>query len=308
MRTAARALVVSCLAALNAANAVVISNGNATFDMIGPTVFDAPFGDCTLITDPGAVDQAYKYTWYYRTPNNNTNRLFSSLDTPASSFVGNTATLTYTNAGPGLAGVERFDAVITIRLTDGPAPNQVRLNHEVRFKNINPVTVTYQLFNIIDMDLSGTVLDDATQMTSIPNRTARFTEGLSANYIEAQGENATAYEVNSGTNLRAHLNGGAFNLTNLNGPYTGDGAVAFQWSLTLAPGQEVVLKGGFAVNMTVKPSCKPDFDGNGFVNGDDFDAFVAAFELGTITADYNGDAFVTGDDFDAFVGDFEVGC
>jgi len=54
--------------------------------------------------------------------------------------------------------------------------------------------------------------------------------------------------------------------------------------------------------------CGADFNGNGFINGDDFDAFVAAFVLGDLTADFNGDGFVNGDDYDGFVAAFEVGC
>ncbi len=56
------------------------------------------------------------------------------------------------------------------------------------------------------------------------------------------------------------------------------------------------------------PRCAVDFDGDGFPTGDDFDAYVAAFELGDPSSDYDGDGFVTGDDFDAFVADFEAGC
>jgi len=54
--------------------------------------------------------------------------------------------------------------------------------------------------------------------------------------------------------------------------------------------------------------CPADYDGDGFVTGEDFDAFVAAFENGDITADFNGDGFVTGEDFDAYVVAFESGC
>jgi len=309
MKNLRLALLAAMTASLCSASAqTTLTNGNASFNLLGPTVFDAPFGDCTLLTDTGATDQGYKYTWYYRAPNNNTNRLFSSLDTPASSFVGNTANIVYTNAGPGPSGVERFNATITVKLTDGPASNMVRINHEVRFKNINLVTVTYQLFNIVDFDLSSTATNDVTQLTSIPDGIARFTESSSSNYAEAQGEGATRYEVNSGSNLRGKLNGGAFNMANVAGPYAGDGAVGFQWTLTLAPGQEVVIKGGLAINMTVKPGCAADFDGDGFLTGDDFDLYVAAFEAGLPTSDYDGDGFVTGDDFDLYVTAFEAGC
>ena len=54
--------------------------------------------------------------------------------------------------------------------------------------------------------------------------------------------------------------------------------------------------------------CFADFNSDGFVSGDDFDAFVERFEAGDSSADINGDTFVSGDDFDAFVAAFEAGC
>jgi len=54
--------------------------------------------------------------------------------------------------------------------------------------------------------------------------------------------------------------------------------------------------------------CPADIDFNGFVNGDDFDKFIADFEAGAIAADFDNNGFVNGDDFDAFSGNFEKGC
>ncbi|MCG3121900.1 MAG: hypothetical protein GIKADHBN_00273 [Phycisphaerales bacterium] len=54
--------------------------------------------------------------------------------------------------------------------------------------------------------------------------------------------------------------------------------------------------------------CPADFDGSGFVDTDDYDAFVLAFEAGTDNADFDGSGFVDTDDFDAFVLAFEAGC
>ena len=59
---------------------------------------------------------------------------------------------------------------------------------------------------------------------------------------------------------------------------------------------------------TVICLCPSDFDQNGFVNGDDFDSFIAAFEAGSTAADFDHNTFVNGDDFDAFVLAFEAGC
>ncbi len=63
-----------------------------------------------------------------------------------------------------------------------------------------------------------------------------------------------------------------------------------------------------AVRIVQTPPCLADFDLSGFVDTDDFDAFVHAFELGTQDADFDGSGFVDTDDFDAFVHAFEAGC
>jgi len=54
--------------------------------------------------------------------------------------------------------------------------------------------------------------------------------------------------------------------------------------------------------------CLADYDTNLFVNGDDFDAFVADFEQGLPAADVDHNSFVTGEDFDLFVDHFMAGC
>lgn len=54
--------------------------------------------------------------------------------------------------------------------------------------------------------------------------------------------------------------------------------------------------------------CGADFDHSGFVDTDDFDAFVQAFEAGLDPADFDHSGFVDTDDFDAFVHAFEDGC
>ncbi len=55
-------------------------------------------------------------------------------------------------------------------------------------------------------------------------------------------------------------------------------------------------------------NCRADFDGSGFVDTDDFDAFVHAFEAGTDDADFDQSGFVDLDDFVDFVHAFEAGC
>lgn len=54
--------------------------------------------------------------------------------------------------------------------------------------------------------------------------------------------------------------------------------------------------------------CAADFNGDGFLNGIDYDLYVGAFEAGDVSADFDGDGFITGIDFDMYVGAFEAGC
>ncbi|MCG3121677.1 MAG: hypothetical protein GIKADHBN_00045 [Phycisphaerales bacterium] len=55
-------------------------------------------------------------------------------------------------------------------------------------------------------------------------------------------------------------------------------------------------------------SCGADFDQSGFVDLDDYSAFVAAFEAGEGNADFDRSGFVDLDDFHSFVKEFEEGC
>lgn len=78
----------------------------------------------------------------------------------------------------------------------------------------------------------------------------------------------------------------------------------------------VVLSPSFLVgNMTMTEGtatlvgrCTTDFDRSGFVDTDDFDAFVLAFIAGDATTDMDCTGFVDTDDFDTFVRRFEAGC
>ncbi|GJM19652.1 MAG: hypothetical protein DHS20C14_18650 [Phycisphaeraceae bacterium] len=54
--------------------------------------------------------------------------------------------------------------------------------------------------------------------------------------------------------------------------------------------------------------CDADVDGNGVLNVDDVDAFVAAFVGGDLSVDFDGNGALNIDDVDAFVASFIAGC
>ncbi|MFO0833929.1 MAG: hypothetical protein U0638_03085 [Phycisphaerales bacterium] len=68
------------------------------------------------------------------------------------------------------------------------------------------------------------------------------------------------------------------------------------------------LSRGIAVLTVTYPSCPADFNHDGFVNGDDYDAFAVLFDAADPGADFNHDGFVNGNDYDDFAGAFDAGC
>ena len=134
-----------------------ITSGNASLQMVGPTLFNASFGDANMQIDgASSPDQLSKYTWYYRTPNNNQNRVMSSLQSPSpETYVGDTASATWLNNGPGGAGIERFNATIVTKIEDGAGPNQVRVTATCDFQSASTATRTFQVFVLMDLDLAG---------------------------------------------------------------------------------------------------------------------------------------------------------
>lgn len=68
----------------------------------------------------------------------------------------------------------------------------------------------------------------------------------------------------------------------------------------------------YGINLVSSPSCRADFNEDGFVDGFDYDDFVSCFEGDRcprfMNPDFTGDGFVDGFDYDAFVRAFEEGC
>lgn len=287
-----------------------IASGDATLQLVGNPVFGINNGDANALFTPlssGGFDALFQFGWYYRTPNNNQNRLFSSLDTPTESYVGNVATATYTNAGPGSAGFERFDATIRVYLFDGVDPNQGIIEQRVVFRAApaNTGPVTYQVFHLEDPDLSATPFDDEGSLISASYVRLRVTDALNADTIDSYALGATRYEYASGTSLRAKLGSGAASLSNTVGPVFGDVALAYQWTLTLAPGETRVLTTKMGLN---RSACRTDFDNDGVRAPADIFAFLNAYFAGDRRADWTLDDTLAPADIFAYLNSYFAGC
>lgn len=135
-----------------------------------------------------------------------------------------------------------------------------------------------------------------------PSGTVATTFAYSASNFTATLTPASALEPGTYTVQVSDL------LTNTSGRRL-DGEIADGASPASLPSGDGLANGSASWTFTITDtSCPSDFDGSGFVDIEDYSAFVQAFELGDENADYDGSGFVDIEDFSAFVTDFEAGC
>ncbi len=304
--------VVGALAGVaSALGAGTITSGNATLNFPLVPIFSSTLGDANLLCDPSTPDTLYKLTWFYRSISG-TNRIFSALDTPSESYAGNTATIVYSNAGDGPVGQARWDARLSIAIADGAAAGQAIIEQRLAFSAsaANTSTQTWQVFLLIDPDIGGSATDDVASVADASAVRVRMTESASATAVDCYGLGASRYELSGGSALRGKLGSGSAALTTASGtsvPATaaGDNAFAFQWTVTLAPGQTRVISSKYGYGQS---TCRADFNNDGVVSVQDiFDFLASWFAQGTF-ADFNLDGSVGVQDIFDFLGVWFAGC
>ena len=295
-----------------------IVSGNATLDLLHAPpallVFAGNLGNGSLITDPGVPDQLYMLNWYYRTEFDSVNRPFSNLDTPSVSVVGDTMTVTYTNAGPGPTGQNRFNATIELTIEDSTEPGVLEVHQRVTFtaSAANTASRVFRVFHITDLDLvgsgSGDGFDDEIALSAPDSRVADQTDA-SGNLATIDGTGADVAEVNTGIALRNRMATPYGDFTQTFAPVSGDAAVGYRWMLTLAPGESRVLESSFRIGAAPAPTCAGDVNGDGRTDALDFTVLAAHFGApvpqGSL-GDLNDDGVVNAADFSILAGDY--GC
>jgi hypothetical protein len=234
------------------ASAATITSGTASYQFIDPWS-SSTSGNGAFITGTGVTDQLFKNTWYYRTPNNNQNRFFSSLDTPTQSVSGDTALITYTNAGPGVAGFERFNAQFRVKITQTGAA-AARVDTKLTFSNASTATRTFQIFNLVDLDLQTAAGDGIAMEPGSSNQIAKYTDSSGTVGYHA-GYASNAYNIGPASSVQSQIGTGSGNLssTTLAGASTDKGS-AFQWTVTLAAGQSIDIYSSFSINTLPVPT------------------------------------------------------
>ena len=134
--------------------------------------------------------------------------------------------------------------------------------------------------------------------------------GLRQDIVEARGEYAIGGEAGllHRMTLTAMIDGNAWTFESGLVPHSGRPFPAIDIALVSA--QRGCDR--YSVTLVSSPTCRADFNEDGFVDGFDYDDFVSCFEGERcprfMNPDFTGDGFVDGFDYDAFVRAFEEGC
>lgn len=317
MRThASLAIGAMLLSASSALGVFVINDGNAEMrSALTPFLPDSNLPTADFRCDaPLGADHMFGYNWAYRAPGGGGNRGFSWLNTPVQTAVGNTLTLVYTNAGPNPVGFNRFNARLTVQIFDAVQPNTARCESTLEFQaaTTNSGATSWNLFHVADLDLNGTVTNDVFQVTPSTSIEGVISESATLDRINFVGVNPSRFQLGSGTALRnAVIGGGAIDLNGTT-TFSGDGAYAYQWTITLLPGQTLRFKTAFGVNMpALPPPCLGDINNDALRDVNDLVAFLANF--GQVVppftgGDLNGDGVVNVLDLTILLGLFGLPC
>jgi PEP-CTERM motif len=257
-----------------------ITSGTTTLQFTG-TPFASGSGNANLMflnTTNFGADNLFRMGWAYNQGVGTNNRAFSSITSPTESYAGNAATFAWTDAGAGAASFARFNATMKVEVVEiSPGvvtgvPGSARVNTTLTFTAAanNAAPVSYNLFHLLDLDV-GTSADiskspgDTYKVTAANTGfiTGRVTDANYATkpYAEFQANEASRYEFNTGTALRSKIGDATGSSANANlstlASVTAsdwsstDGAVAFQWAKTLAPGQSMTITTAYTISAPV---------------------------------------------------------
>jgi hypothetical protein len=267
------ALAAICTLASSAWAQGTLTSGSTTLSFTG-TPFGTGTGNANLLFGGSTLtDELFRNGWAYNQGVGTSNRPFSSLDTPTQSYVGNVGTLSWTKAGADTTGFARWNATMTITLTEiapspgGNQPGAARVDTALTFSAnaANSGNVTFNVFTDLDLDLIGTGVNnlsgDTYRVLDASGVWGRAFDASGPNFAEFIGAGAARYEFNTGSALRTKLGFGSSgtgtgSLSTLAGTAVADwastdGAVAFQWTQTLAPGQSFAIATSYTINSPV---------------------------------------------------------
>jgi hypothetical protein len=243
------------LSAICAAATNVLAQGQGTITdppatyVIPTSHYDtSPTVNFTGVGPTLATDHLFENGWWYRIAGDASEKFFPVPTTP--NFPpGTSYTVGWTNVdGRG------FDATEVGRVINGGGPSgNIRLN--LTITNPGAIPLTFDLFNMVDIDLAGTAgTDSATLIT--PNTLIGLTDGAQTAQYRGLGANAFLVRPFGATDVATVLSDAAItNFDNTGLPFApGDFTGGFQWTgVVVAPGGSQTVTAMVAINTTAVP-------------------------------------------------------
>lgn len=210
----------------------------------------------------------------------------SSTIFPAQSIVRLAAATTFngTNSSTPLPLTLGPGTSLQLSVTNGGDPSEDWLNAQISVTVQGPPTIVRQPRDLI---ISG----PATGSFTI------FAPGAAEYQWYRNGEKVLDGVAATG----AYINGSTSSSLEIYNPFFDDAGGGYYCIATNPCGSVTSTLAALSI-------CPSDFDADGFITFNDFDAFVTSFEAGEAVADFNRDGFLTFEDFDAYVSAFEGGC
>jgi hypothetical protein len=237
-----------------------VTHGNARYFFSGGASSELGAGHITFLEPEGITTGSHLSinAWFYRVSGDTRERAFGVYTksdggtiSGTSNYSGNVVTLTYTET---LGGSTRFTVLYTGVLTDGPAANIATLSQSFAVTNASGTApLTIALFNYANIETGATSTGD------------KVTGGLSfmnavdgANRVVFTPAGASAYQAGFAPTLLSLLtDSNVNNLNNTGLPYDESGvdnfSGAYQWNVTLNPGQTITIMNTIAVNPVAVP-------------------------------------------------------
>lgn len=273
-----------------------VFDGNAQFQWANTSGSSATLGNVNIRPDGGfgTPDYSFQLWWWFRAEGVVPREFgFPDADFAGETYVGNTAVVNWTNIG--VSG-GRFTARLETRIADGSAPGQMTVEQTMIITSTNATTFSLTLFAYNDLDAGGSSFNDSAMLADPATTRIRITDGpdfvdwrpsAGASFAVAQGATSGGFQ------LRNQLNDtGLTNLMNTGLPWvSNDFAGAFQWTITLNPGETKSVSHTISMNISLAPPpCLGDANNDRMVNFADITAALAGFggpgPAGD--ADYNG--------------------
>jgi hypothetical protein len=310
MNFAAALALTMCAGAAFGQGTIIDGDARWQYTIVGASA--ATLGNNNFQPDGTAsIDQMFQQWFWFRCSSSMKDTVLGDPDFPFSlgqTYVGNTAHVKSSQINVSAVPGAKFSYDLKAVVTDGASAGSALVQLDLTVKNLSTFALPFTLFSYADPSVGGTNTGDSVSILSGSTEAYKVTDG--SNYVEVRGVGANRFQLGTQTDIRGLLNDNAANtLNNLGSPTnSNDVAGVVSWDSTLAIGETKTFTTYVAINKATPTPCPADFNGDGFMDFTDFDAFVAAFEAGEASADFNGDGFMDFTDFDAFVAAFEAGC